>query len=126
MILRNTNLYPKSISHNGVLNKMLFQPIKDCENTTFKTSFMSIQENSVILIFKDFYSCFTMFYNDEEEHVLGNHDIDLIDQCFEEDLIENNLYTQKEIQHYHAQKTNKQKDTEYAIYLKLKQKYDPS
>ena len=104
-----------------------FINIIDCENKIFKTSFESIDGDSIILIFEDCYTCLTTSFDDDEDKTLiVNQNLNLLNDCYEENLVENNIYTQEEIE---AQKKENEKrfmDLRKAEYLKLKAIFDPS
>jgi hypothetical protein len=102
-----------------------FKPIDECENKTLKKSFKTINDGGLILIFENCYSSFTVDAFDDQSCII-NQQINLINHCYEEDLIENNLVTQEDINNYYAEKTQSEERREYQTFLRLKEKYDPS
>jgi hypothetical protein len=103
-----------------------FTSIEDCENKTFKKSFNTINNNSIVFIFENCYTCFTIAYGEVDEDMIINQNLDLIKECYEEDLIDNNLYTQEEINAQNEENKKLFMDFHKAEYLRLKAIFEPN
>lgn len=101
-----------------------------CEKISLKNHLYSINEDKILLLFKNCFSIISITANTDEDpikpFILSNENCYIFDDFYEEDLIELGICTQEEINENCAQRIKHHKELQYAQYLALKKIFEPN